>query len=71
MVKILIDRERCKACELCISACPQNALSLSDQFNSLGYRYLVFDEKKNCTGCALCAQVCPDIVISIYKDDDE
>ena len=68
MIKLLIDQERCKACELCLTTCPQNALFLSDKFNSRGYRYIIFHEGKKCTGCALCAQVCPDMAISIYKD---
>ena len=36
---VLINRDVCKGCELCIAACPQESLGLSDQINRHGYRY--------------------------------
>ncbi len=30
--RIVIDVERCKGCELCIEACPQDVVSLADSF---------------------------------------
>lgn len=63
---VLINRDVCKGCELCIAACPQESLGLSDQINRHGYRYaqLVQD---NCTGCINCALVCPDSAITVYQ----
>ncbi|MGA9408136.1 MAG: 4Fe-4S dicluster-binding protein [Bacteroidota bacterium] len=63
---VLINRDVCKGCELCIAACPQESLGLSDQINRNGYRYaqLVQD---NCTGCIICALVCPDSAVTVYQ----
>ncbi|MCX7983687.1 MAG: 4Fe-4S dicluster domain-containing protein [Bacteroidetes bacterium] len=56
----------CKGCELCIVACPQQCLGLSESLNTQGYRYaqLIAD---TCTGCLNCALVCPDAVITVYR----
>ncbi|MCX6144332.1 MAG: 4Fe-4S binding protein, partial [Ignavibacteriales bacterium] len=39
--KVTIAEEICKGCELCITACPQDSLGLSDKINLKGYRYVV------------------------------
>jgi len=63
---INIDTEICKDCELCIIACPQKSIGLSNNINSHGYKYveLILD---NCTGCINCALVCPDSGITVYR----
>ena len=63
---VIIEKDICKGCELCIAACPQESLGLSSQINIKGYRYaeLVQD---NCTGCINCALVCPDVAITVYR----
>ncbi len=67
--RIVIDVERCKGCELCIEACPQDVVNLADSFNAKGYRpALLVDPNHQCTGCALCAVVCPDGCITVYRD---
>lgn len=63
---ILVDIEKCKGCELCSQACPQDSLELSRQVNSKGYLYIVKIED-NCTGCMNCALVCPEGVIRVYR----
>ena len=63
---IVIDIERCKGCEVCIPACPNDVIALAKNVNGKGYHYTetVNDE---CIGCANCAIVCPDGVITVYR----
>ena len=69
--KVEIDVERCKGCGLCIEACPQNVLSLSDDFNSSGYNYARAEKPEDCIGCGFCGKVCPDVAITVYKQQKE
>ncbi|MFP4369108.1 MAG: 4Fe-4S dicluster domain-containing protein [Bacteroidota bacterium] len=63
---VVIDIEKCKGCEICIEACPEDTLALSDTINKKGYRYAV-NVKGNCTGCISCATVCPEAIITVYR----
>lgn len=63
---IIIDIEKCKGCELCMAACPQDSLEKSKQVNQKGYLYIVKVDD-TCTGCTNCALVCPDGVITVYR----
>jgi len=65
--KVVIDRERCKGCLLCVSVCPQGILSLGDAPNARGYYPVQADERKMCTACSFCALICPDVALEIYK----
>ena len=47
---VRIDTEVCKGCELCITACPPEVLSMSTEVNHLGYRFPQLHP--GCTGCA-------------------
>ncbi len=64
---VVIDIEKCKGCEVCISACPQNVLAVASEVNNKGYHYAV-KVNEGCTGCANCAIVCPDAVITVYRE---
>jgi len=65
MPKVLIDRERCKGCERCVIACPQQVLAMSEDFNDKGYFYARTAHQPRCIGCRLCAITCPDVAIEI------
>ena len=67
---IIIDIEKCKGCELCVDACPQESLEHSREINSKGYLYIVKIEE-NCTGCTNCALVCPEGAITVYRKIDK
>ncbi|MBQ0158197.1 MAG: 4Fe-4S binding protein [Bacteroidales bacterium] len=65
---VVIDRERCKGCNLCVVACPTNSLSLSvGEVNHRGYAFSQDTNPDTCIGCASCAIVCPDACITVYK----
>jgi 2-oxoglutarate ferredoxin oxidoreductase subunit delta len=64
---VLVATELCKGCELCIEACPQNCMRLSESLNKRGYAYVeLFGD--SCTGCENCALVCPDAVLTVYRE---
>jgi 2-oxoglutarate ferredoxin oxidoreductase subunit delta len=64
---IKVDGKICKGCELCIVACPQDALALSKNFNDKGYRFVELMNDA-CTGCTNCALVCPEAAIEVYRE---
>jgi 2-oxoglutarate ferredoxin oxidoreductase subunit delta len=62
---LVIDVEKCKGCELCITACPPRVLVMSADVNETGYRYPQLTP--GCTGCTACQLVCPDFVFTVYQ----
>ncbi|MDR4988497.1 MAG: ferredoxin family protein [Bacteroidales bacterium] len=64
---VVINIEKCKGCEVCISACPNEVLAISNEVNSKGYHYAI-KVNSECTGCVNCAIVCPDAVITVYRE---
>jgi 2-oxoglutarate ferredoxin oxidoreductase subunit delta len=69
---IVIDRELCKGCYLCMEFCPRQRIKISGVLNQKGYSPVEFEEtddpKKKCTGCATCATMCPDLAIEVYRE---
>lgn len=63
---IVIDVEKCKGCELCVSTCPEEVILMSKDVNGKGYHYAM-KQNELCTGCTNCAVVCPDGVITVYR----
>jgi 2-oxoglutarate ferredoxin oxidoreductase subunit delta len=59
---VLIHKERCKGCELCIEFCPRSVLTRSRDFNAKGYHYPVATTD-GCINCRLCLTVCPEYAI--------
>ena len=69
MTKGLIElrTDICKACELCISVCPNHCLQINQtEVNAKGYHPIEFVRTDYCIGCANCAVICPDGVINVY-----
>ena len=65
--RIEIDFERCKACELCVPACPKECIGMGAAINRQGYASAVFERPDDCTGCAICAETCPDACILVWR----
>ena len=59
--KIIIDREVCKGCYLCMGVCPKSVLKMSDRIKS------TVDKEDDCIGCRLCENICPDLAITITE----
>ena len=68
MGRIIINKDRCKACYLCLEVCPKKAIEKDTKLNVKGYYPAVFNEEKGCIGCAICARSCPDLAIEkVYQ----
>jgi 2-oxoglutarate ferredoxin oxidoreductase subunit delta len=63
--QILIERDRCKGCELCVQACPQKVLDMGHDINAKGYFFARVVQQKRCIGCRLCCIACPDTAIEM------
>lgn len=68
--KIAVDIDKCKGCELCITACRHGVIALGpvERTNAQGYRYLEVVHPESCTGCAMCAQMCPDGALTVWRE---
>ncbi len=68
MPKLIIDKENCKGCSMCVNVCPKKILELAqDEINPKGYHPLKITDEAACIGCAFCATMCPDMIITIEK----
>ena len=68
MNRIKINKEKCKACYLCIEICPKKLIRKGEETNSLGnFPVEFFDPENQCIGCAMCAMRCPDLAITEVK----
>ncbi len=66
---VVIGREACKGCDLCIDACPPRVLEMTtSEVNTRGYRFPLL-VAAGCTGCKACSQICPDFCFQVLKFD--
>ncbi|GHV37438.1 4Fe-4S ferredoxin [Spirochaetia bacterium] len=65
--KVVIDRELCKSCFLCIRACPVKVLEQDTEPNSTGSYPSKVAHPEKCIACGNCYAVCPDVCIKIYE----
>lgn len=65
--KVIIDRERCKGCYLCVRSCPFGVLGPDTKMNSTGTHPSSMVHPEKCTACASCFKVCPDVAITVYE----
>jgi 2-oxoglutarate ferredoxin oxidoreductase subunit delta len=64
---IVVNRERCKACYLCLQFCPQDVFDKEEGFNAKGYQPIRAARPQDCIGCRSCTMVCPDVVFELYE----
>ena len=65
--KVIIDRELCKGCLLCLRACPVKVLSADTELNSSGSHPSKVTDEDKCIACGNCYEVCPDVCIEIFE----
>ena len=65
--KVVIDRELCKGCYLCIRACPVKVLGKDVEINSTGTYPAIQTGGEKCIACGNCYEVCPDVCIQVFE----
>jgi 2-oxoglutarate ferredoxin oxidoreductase subunit delta len=65
---ISVDENLCKACELCIDACPQEVIALNQAVITPRGYHPAHLFKDGCTGCGICAIICPEAAITVYRE---
>ncbi|MBU7007683.1 4Fe-4S binding protein [Phosphitispora fastidiosa] len=67
--RAIICEDRCKGCGLCVTACPQRLIEISNKLNVSGFHPAVVTDYEKCKGCALCALMCPDVAIEVEREE--
>ena len=67
--KVTIEKNRCKGCTLCVTACPKQVLVMSKEINNKGYFYSEVVNQPACNGCRFCAFMCPDVAITVEQEE--
>jgi 2-oxoglutarate ferredoxin oxidoreductase subunit delta len=68
--KIIINRELCKGCYLCVRACPKGVIAKSGEINAGGVfpaEAMKTADGAGCSACGMCYAVCPDCCITVYE----
>ena len=65
--KIIINRELCKGCYLCVRACPLKVLEPDPELNSTGTHPSKAVHIEKCIACGNCYEVCPDVCIEVSE----
>jgi 2-oxoglutarate ferredoxin oxidoreductase subunit beta len=65
MPSVRVEKDRCKGCSLCVSACPENVLAMGHEINAKGYFFPYMEHPEACTGCKFCWLSCPDLAINV------
>ncbi len=63
----LIETGRCKACGLCVAACPKQTLGIGSSLNHQGYTFVTQVAPEKCVKCNICRVVCPDVAIGVIE----
>ena len=64
---VWVDETRCKACDICVDACPAGVLSMkADPTSTLGANIEIV-ALDACIGCDECELTCPDFAIYVAE----
>lgn len=69
-IVILIDRDLCKGCDICVKVCKPEGLKLVDAPDKWEGAVVDMVAPDECTFCRLCELQCPDFAIRILRHDE-
>ncbi len=58
-IRVIINADWCKGCEICVDVCPKHILKMHDFV-------AIVDDEESCSDCMLCEQLCPDFAIEVH-----
>ena len=61
--EIIINRDWCKGCGICVHFCPKQVLELDDEDKVAAMR------PEDCICCKLCEIRCPDLALEINSEE--
>jgi len=62
---VWVDTARCKACDICVDACPAGVLSMQAEASSTLGAMISVIAAEACIGCNECELTCPDFAIYV------
>jgi len=66
--KVMIKKDKCKGCGLCIVYCPVKHLEFSAKLNKKGVKFAKEKKTNQCIGCGFCFDMCPECCIEVYEE---
>jgi len=65
---VIVDKERCKGCGICMSFCPRGVFEFEDYLNEGGHHPVRLTGRE-CIGCRACVIMCPDIALELVQEE--
>jgi 2-oxoglutarate ferredoxin oxidoreductase subunit delta len=62
---VWVNTDRCKACDICVDACPAGVLSMQQNAGSILGAMISVVVPEACIGCNECELSCPDFAIYV------
>lgn len=66
-VKVSIDTNLCKGCNICISQCPKKVFAQSAKRSKYGTPMPEAANQSECITCRICEKMCPDAAIHVEE----
>ncbi len=63
--ELLINRDWCKGCGICVSFCPKKVLELDSKDKAVAVH------PEDCICCRMCELRCPDLTIEVLTEEGE
>ena len=70
-IVIIIDRDLCKGCDICVRVCKPEQLKLVDAPDKWEGAIVEMGDPDECNFCRLCELQCPDFAIRVLRKDEE